>query len=146
MEKEQEGLKLAVSELRREFSVLRDRVVTVENTARSLTDGVKSQGIRLGSVEADTSRLSSEASRLGWQLDQVIAVLAKLEARDEAQAVEIQSVNSWIKGVIMVGTAITFLLTLRGPIVELLKSSAPTLAPADASEGYPVSPADPFLD
>ena len=152
MERDLENVKRVLAETQKDFLRLRDRVAAVENSARALTDGAKAQGERLGSAETTIARISDEVNRILWQIDQVISdKLGKLEARDEAQAVQIETVNSWIKGVIMVGTAIPLLLSLRGPIADLLKTNAPDLSPpADAAGEHhrPVehSPVEQFTD
>lgn len=147
MERDQENMKRVIEELQKDFLRLRDRVAAVENSVVTLADGGKHQGERLGNVEAAISRLSEETNRLLWQTDQIVAVgLSKLESRDEAQAVQIETINSWMKGVIMVGSALVLVVTLREPIADLLKSNAPRFSPPADAAGENYNPVEQYPD
>lgn len=136
-----------ICELRKELSLLRDRVAALENTSSSHTIGSRERGARLGQLEQAFAALSEVVRENAWRTEQVVLVsLKKLESRDEAQAVQIETVNSWMKGVIMVGSALVLLVTLRGPIGDLLKSNAPRFSPPADAAGENYNPLQQYPD
>lgn len=120
-----DSLRQQSKEAAAELQKARDRISALEQVANTLQRGAQSQGERLGGLDREVASMQKALSQNAWELTQLQSGLKATEVNLARTGDSVNKSLQWIQSAGAAGGAVLFILTMRAPIADLLKSAQP---------------------